>query len=218
MRLHPKKWKDMSNYLVHFTKDKEGVDPYLSMLGICSRQVLSPKSEFGIGKGKAPANTQQKSVCFSEVPPGQWSRLVDRRATKFGIGFTKEFVLSKGGGPIWYAWKDTPHYYALQDMMHQAKGDAEAPIWSLTPLIDAPGKYGANDYLFDWEREWRHVGDMGFRTEDVEFLLLDEENHQVARKFFEDAEYENMGPAYHCPYIDPSWSMERILEALSNFG
>ena len=64
------------------------------------------------------------------------------------------------------------------------------------------------------EREWRHIGDFSFAPEDVSFLMIPEELHAHARRFFEDALNEHNGPAYLCPYIDPRWGKEKILEAL----
>lgn len=214
MRMHPDNWDDMSNYVVHFTKGGEGENDYGTMMSIYWSGVLRPMRRFGLGKAKAPDSSEQGAVCFSEIPPGHWERLVARRGTKYGLAFKKEFVLSRGGGPIWYAWKDTPHWHALQNMMTAAVGDPEALIWRLTPLIDAPGTYGASDYAFDWEREWRHVGPFSFDPCDVAFLLIPEALHESARDFFENARLDNLGPAYLCPYVDPSWSKDRIIGEL----
>lgn len=214
MRLHPDNWDDMSNYVVHFTMGGEGENDYGTMMSIYWSGVLRPMRRFGVGKAKAPESLEQGAVCFSEIPPGHWDRLVSRRGTKYGLAFTKEYVLSKGGGPIWYAWKDTPHWHALQEMMTVAAGDPSALIWRLTPLIDAPGSYGASKYAFDWEREWRHVGLFPFSPCDVAFLLIPEELHESARDFFENARSDNLGPAYLCPYVDPSWSKDRIIKEL----
>lgn len=215
MKYHPDNWNDMSNFVVHFTKGTEGKDDYHSMMGIYSQQVLLAKKRFGIGKDKAPQECTQQAVCFSEIPPGHWHRLVERRETKYGLAFTKEFILSRGGSPVWYAWKGTPPQQTLQNMMAQACGNPSAPIWDLTPFIDAPGTYGKSDYLFDWEREWRHLGSLSFGPEDVAFLLIPEELHSAAYGFFENAQAENLGPAYFCPYVDPLWSRDLILETLN---
>jgi hypothetical protein len=214
MRSHPTSWEDMSDYVVHFTKGGSGKDDYWTMMRIYGICRLEPGHRFGIGKDRAPIKCEQKAVCFSEIPPGQWRRLEDRRGTKYGLAFEKRLILARGGGPIWYAWKDTLHWYALQAMMDAADGDPEASIWRITPMIDAPGTYGGRDYLFDWEREWRHVGPMAFAPEDVAFLLIPEELHSAARGFFENVYREHIGPAYFCPYVDPSWDRDRIIDAL----
>lgn len=215
MRSHPTSWTDMSNYVVHFTKGGTEKDDYATMMNIYWSCTLKPGRRFGIGKNKAPLSSEQGAVCFSEIPPGQWNRLEERRGTKYGLAFSKQFVISQGGGPIWYAWKETPHWHALQGMMDAAAKNPDAPVWRITPMIDAPGTYGGRDYLFDWEREWRHVGPMSFEPEDVAFLLIPEEMHSAAKIFFEKAYKEHIGPAYFCPYVDPSWDRKRIIDVLN---
>jgi hypothetical protein len=214
MKAHPHTWDDMSNYVVHFTRGGGGRNDYETMMSIYASRILKAGRRFGIGKEKAPVGICQEAVCFSEIPPGQWQRLAEQRETKYGLAFTKQFIRSRGGGPIWYVWKGTLHWRTLQDMMTSAAGDAGASIWKLTPMIDAPGDYGETEYYFDWEREWRHIGSMAFSTDDVAFLLIPEELHSSARSFFETARYENLGPAYLCPYVDPSWSKVRIINEL----
>ena len=90
--------------------------------------------------------------------------------------------------------------------MTSEESNPAANIWKITPFIDAPGKYGKEErsYFFDWEREWRHVGPFSFRPEDVAFLLIPQEFHELARSFFEDCLYEHTGPSYLCPYVDPT--------------
>lgn len=194
------------------TTDDNG---YKTMLRILAGRSLVPAKRFGIAKQVAPKESIQEAVCFSEIPPGEWGRLHLRRKTKYGIGFRKDFLLRDGGGPIWYAWKDTPHWSGLPQMMKEARKDPHAPIWKVTPMIDAPGKYGASSYMFDWEREWRHVGKYSFVPSEVAFLLIPEELHDAARGFFLYTRENNLGPAYFCPYVDPSWDRDRILKALS---
>lgn len=212
MRSHPTSWDDMSNYVVHFTKGGDLGDDYDTIMSIYSSGVLKAQSSFGIGRSRAPEGADQSAVCFSEIPPGEWGRLVARRKTKYGLAFTKQFVVDRGGGPIWYAWKGTPQAYSLDDMMNRAATDETAPIWAITPMIDSPG----DTYQFDWEREWRHCGDLRFSPSDVSFLLIPENIHTSAWGFFEDAQREHLGPAYFCPYIDPAWDRRRILNELAS--
>lgn len=214
MPIYPHNWEDMSNYVVHFTRGGKAMDDYKTMLSILGGQRLIPKNEFGIGRRFAPDLSSQRAVCFSEIPPGQWNRLSERRETKYGIGFAKSFVVSKGGGPIWYVYNDSPQLLNLQRIMRASHSDSAAPIWKLTPLIDAPGEYSGSPYYFEWEREWRNIGEFSFEVDEVAFLLIPEELHCDAKSFFEDACRENTGPAYFCPYIDPTWERDRILETL----
>ena len=214
MRDYPSTWTDISDFVVHFTKGGDEEDDYRNMLGIYWDHVLKPKKAFGIGRKFCPAPESQLAVCFSEIPPGEWARLKKRRETKYGIGFRKSFVISNGSGPIWYVWKESSQWFVLQDMMRRETSNAAADIWKLTPFIDAPGEYGSSQYFFEWEREWRHVGEFAFEPKDVAFLLIPEELHEAARGFFEECLHEHTGPSYLCPYVDPTWDRDRILEIL----
>src|SRR5690606_32881850 len=152
-------------------------------LSICySCELIS--APFGVGRNKAPDRDSQRAVCFSEIPPGQWSRLAEMRRSEYGIAFTKEFLVSRGAGAIWYARRDTPHHRALYELMEAASGDPTSPVWRCTPMIDEPGptKRGSS-YEFEWEREWRVLGNLNFIPEDVSFLLLPEQDHDAARTF-----------------------------------
>lgn len=206
----------MSNYVVHFTHGGEQENDYENIISICYNMVLRPKRAFGIGTKFAPDKLSQQAVCFSEIPPGAWHRLSERRKTSYGIGFTKKFIQSQGGGQIWYVDKGSPHRAAIQRMMKNSINDPKADVWKLTPMIDAPGTYSSGPYYFEWEREWRHVGPLEFKPRDVAFLLIPEKLHGIARTFFEDAEHGNYGPAYLCPYVDPKWPRQRILAALKS--
>jgi hypothetical protein len=212
----PANWTDMSNYIVHFTKKGPQKSEVEAMFSIYTQRKLKARSSFGIGR-KAPSAVSQKTVCLSEIPAGKWRRIVEQRESSYGMGFSKDFIVGKGGGPIWYAWRGTPHWRALQAQMAVAAKDPASPIWRLTPMIDAPGQHGKRRYEFDWEREWRVVGDLNFRTEDVAFLFLPESRHQEAEAFFEGVARENVGPSYNCPFIDPLWTRKQVNQAIRTF-
>ena len=75
MREYSLTWKDMSDFVVHFTKGSDSEDAYRNMMGIYWDHVLKPKNSFGMGKRLCPDPKSQFAVCFSEVPPGEWERL-----------------------------------------------------------------------------------------------------------------------------------------------
>lgn len=212
-------WRDMSEYVVHFTKDRSEVNAYSAMMSILAQRQLVPGGRFGIAKGinlgLAPG---QESVCFSEIPLDRLDRLVDRWS-RFGIGFRQEFIAAAGGGRVWYVDRGTEIAHWISALMHGPPGAGrpppDAPIWHLTPFIDFPGTYGETQYRFEWEREWRLPGNLRFTEADVEFLFIPEESHVVARGFFRDVRQQNLGPAYECPFIDPLWPEADIQLALS---
>jgi hypothetical protein len=185
------------------------------MMRILGGRRLAARSPFGFVRDRAPDPDTQKAVCFSEAPLHLLGRIADRRS-EFGIVFRKDFIRRAGGNPILYAYRDGAVAAAIQQLVDAAGGDPGAPIWRLTPFVDRPGQYGATSYFYEWEREWRCVGDVVFETSDVAFLVIPETSHAAARLFFEDARRQDIGPCYDCPYIDAHWPLERIAPLLQD--
>ncbi len=96
-------WKDMSKYVVHFAKADPPKTAYDNAISILYGRRIIAANAFGAGRNLAPA---RKSVCFSEVPLHHLKRLADVRG-RHGIGFRKEYIVDRGGGPILYAYKDS---------------------------------------------------------------------------------------------------------------
>ncbi|TKT81019.1 hypothetical protein [Aquamicrobium sp. LC103] len=112
--------------------------------------------------------------------------------------------------PLLYAYQDTPHAKSMRMLIEGAVGKPDDPIWKIAPFVDQPGQYGSASYFFEWEREWRHSGNLAFKEEDPAFLIIPEDLHQAARDFFDNAEQEQLGRNYKCPFIDPYWGLEKI--------
>lgn len=207
-------WLDLSDYVVHFARGEKG---YGTMMSILWSQVIKRgPNAFGCAvKQKGLDPESQRAVCFSETPLGFLHRLVKRRGTSYGIGFSKTFILNMGGAPLWYLQLGTPQQKLIREIMKGASSpfDSSHPIWQLTPFIDFPSGRPFT-YDFRWEREWRVCADVRFGVEDVAFLFLPEHNHEAARGFFQAARDENTGPAYLGTYIDPSWKVEKVAETL----
>jgi hypothetical protein len=144
-------------------------------------------------------------------------RLADARSL-YGIVFKKELVIHRGANPIMYAYKDHDMIAALKEIIASAKDKPDHPIWRVTPYVDAPGSYGNSNYFFEWEREWRKVGDFNFCEDEVEFLIVPEKLHKKARAFFDKAKAENLGPCYTCPFIDPYWKRKKIKPLLPKYA
>jgi hypothetical protein len=197
-------------------QDRTGYHPWIDILG--GRELRAGLKPLGAARRVPGIEGTQRCVCFSEIPLDMLDRLIQRRSL-YGIGFPKEFIVSKGGAPLWYLDKDgaqAPIIRAQIDERVAAGVDPDDPFWELTPFIDNPGNYAGRPYRFEWEREWRVIGDMTFHEEDVAFLFLPEDDHDKARQFFAEVESEHSGPAYLGPYIDPRWDIQRIQDALKN--
>ncbi len=216
MKKDETQWHDMSEYVVHFTRDYNGHSAYDNMMSILGTGILRARNAFGIARHKAPCQTQHV-VCFSEIPMHLVSRLAHRRGP-YGIGFTKSFLREHGGAPVWYIERDSPAARSIDQLVALAmSGDpaVAAPIWTITPFVDVPGDYSGRRYRFEWEREWRHIGHLSFSVEHATFLVIPESLHGAARSFFDEARDEHTGPCYDCPFLDPSWNRDRINAALA---
>ena len=132
------------------------------------------------------------------------------KRSEYGIVFRKNLVIQRNGNPILYAYKDQPLTKALKKLVTMAGEDTKNPIWNVTPFVDAPGTYAYGSYFFEWEREWRKVGDFTFTTDEVAFLIIPEQLHILAKDFFIDARENNLGPSYDCPFIDAHWTWEKL--------
>jgi hypothetical protein len=213
-------WLDLSDFVVHFTKAGHGQGPYFTAMSILSsRTLIRGPGTFGAARKIASITESQRAVCFSEVPIGYLSRIAERRESRFGVGFTKRFILDHGGAPLWYLEQGTAAANAFNSMVYAASQfpiQIDNPIWKLTPFVDYPsGPESPFKYDFRWEREWRIAGDLHFKQTDVAFLLIPEDSHAAARSFFADAEAQNLGPSYVCPFIDPTWTVDQVKAALS---
>ncbi|QOZ07512.1 abortive infection system antitoxin AbiGi family protein [Bradyrhizobium sp. CCBAU 51765] len=210
-------WTDMSDYVVHFARDYEQKSAYENVLSILASRVIKAKNPFGLVREKAPDPKSQRVVCFSEIPLHRLRRLAEARS-EYGVVFRKDFVIHRGANPIMYAYKDHDVTAALKKIAKGAKKDPDHPIWTITPFVDAPGKYGNSTYFFEWEREWRKIGHFKFSEDDVAFLIIPESSHKAARGFFDNAKIENLGPCYDCPFIDPFWSLKMIKPLLPTYA
>ena len=215
--VHVSGWDDTSEFITHFTKDGDSSDALNNFLSILGNQRLIAKNVFGMKRH--PLNPK-KTVCFSEIPPDQLRKMIVRRSL-YGIGFRKSYAAGRGINPIWYVEKDGALYAAIRCLAERAEQNcavADDPVWSILPFIDAPGIYNDREYRFEWEREWRHVGDFHFLSDDVVFIVMPESEHAITSNFLADMNgpIEESGfPPYNCPYIDPMWDKKRILDALN---
>lgn len=215
-------WSDMSEHVVHVVRGSSATEAYANVISILANGILLARNPFGAARGAAPDVASQNCVCFSEVPVDLLSRIIERRLPRdrsawHGIAFSKPFLTARGGGPVMYAYDGTPQAEAVRKLVLRAQGSRDAPsdpIWQLTPFVDLPGRHGS--YYFEWEREWRHVGNLSFRPEDVSFLLMPEEYHVAARDFFDEAARNETGPAYRCPFLDATWDRARCVAALAS--
>lgn len=198
---------DMSEYVVHFTKKTDESDVASVCKLILAQKVILAKKSWGTDKSQIEC---PKSVCFTEVPLHELRRFISKYG-EFGIGFRKEHIVGKGGGPIMYAYSETRQSEIFKNLARNTRGNKDDPIWKLAPFVDHPGKTaGVGSYFFEWEREWRHIGDLEFSESDPAFFIFPEENHKYFREFM-DGKNDEKFPRYSgVPFISIKWSKEQI--------
>lgn len=113
-------WRDMSDYIVHFTKDDGGQSAYDAMLSILATGHVEARQAFGCATNVNGLRSSQQSACFSEIPLDMLDRLVERRRSRHGIGFHQATAIARGAGRVWYLDRETPQHTAFDDMMRSA--------------------------------------------------------------------------------------------------
>src|SRR5690606_8484326 len=93
------KWRDMSDYLVHFTETPE------TLRQILLEGRVHAGGPHGWGRDIKEVRDGHLSACFSEIPLDQLDRL-RRRHGPYGVGFCREFIRQAGGARVWYLDKD----------------------------------------------------------------------------------------------------------------
>ena len=105
-------------------------------------------------------------------------------------------------------------------MVETAKSNPDDPIWKLAPFVDRPGWYqgfcGDRKYFFEWEREWRHVGDLSFQDTDLSFLVLPEDEHLKLRMYLsEESRGIDLSSYSSIPFVCLNWEKSKIQDTLS---
>lgn len=179
------KWRDMSDYLVHFT------DTIDNLRSIIFTGEVKAINSYGWGRRITEVLEKHRSACLSEIPLDMLDRLVSRHG-QFGIAFRKQLVLDSGGSRVWYLNEGYATSTFLQNVVNQlyVTQDFANDFWKLTPFIDI---VIPNKYEWDWEREWRVPGGLNFNLEDVAFLVIPS---TLGLQFVEDLGIE-------APFIDP---------------
>jgi hypothetical protein len=217
---------DFSQYVVHFTKDASTIsaadetDPTLKGISeqTASQRLMSMLTERRIRATRMPW-TKRPAICFTE---STWGGLLHHsmQYSPFGVGFSKAFLFSRGGGPAIYM---TP---GLLEHQKNHAGEGNLPfdphVYAfLTPFMPAyapkayKDKFWRRDKPIDYthEREWRVPHDLDFDHSDVAFIIVNRyEDMAAADKKLKDAisrdkwiimenykKIEELWPTHHLP-------------------
>jgi hypothetical protein len=190
----------MSDHLVHLADERAQLD------GILNQGAINAAPLGAVAKHPAIEKLpSQRSCSLSEIPLDRLDRLAQQHG-RYGVGFSKDFILSKNGARVWYLDQGVAVERALFESRRTdwyQEPDVDDIVWHLTPFID----YLTPSHRFEWEREWRVLDGLSFERADVRFLFGPEQEHAEL--------LAELGLSV--PIVDAAWvDEERIQSALSS--
>jgi hypothetical protein len=211
------KKRDYSPFLVHLTKDckdeqsnslKPARDVLSLILNCKSLRAFNHFCYFSPSIAASNDNKLQdrfKVVCFTETPIDQIDLLLsevierDFKPKPYGLVFTKDYIRSKRGNPVFYIIKEIakPLWSPLYERLRKKELSEEVCV----PLALMTVCEEGNDW--HWEREWRIVGDLKFELSDIYCVLCPEEEIALFEKRYSDV-----------IFISPIWGTNKILDKL----
>lgn len=207
---------DLATFLVHLTKEP---DPKANLLAMLTSGLIEARTPMGwaaraaVRLGVDAANSQ-KAVCFSETPLEHCYTLFQEIAGRrerfkpYGLAFTKVVARRKAVNPVWYIDMSVGRTWVLRNALDAIQAEATVdeatflahPGSQVFPFCEPMGVWSAvSKREFWWEREWRHIGDLAFRTGELALILAPEEDHP---------DFERIVPG---KTVDPAWSLERMI-------
>lgn len=233
----PKDRDDVSSFVVHLTR-RYGTDSALqSLVSILDDRTIEARnphclfsplfSQLGFS---ALLKSKFKTVCFTETPLNQITPLCRKipgrqiELEPYGLVFYRDYLLERGGGPAFYINSDgteirdylieqfREHFNGIKSLKkfkrHQRRRHEQ--IIQYYSFINKMG----HRYDFSWEREWRFVGDLSFKYEDVVAIIA-----RLPSRLKTEIKKRIKGPRARSvrklPIISPDWGYERIVDELS---
>jgi hypothetical protein len=205
-------WRDMSEYVVHFTGDRQ------ALVDILLNDRIEARTPFGWARevDGTDATPTQRSVCLSEVPLDMLDRLVARHGSH-GLGFKRTDLVTDNAAPVWYVEMDTRLARAL-DRLRQAgldDPDLRDSVFTVTRYIDKVGEFpNGQVYRFEWEREWRVPRRLDLWPGGPLFLFAPDSDHRWLGKVLAGRTSQALANGL-LPLIDPTWDDNNIQQVLA---
>lgn len=220
---------DLSTFVVHLTrKTDDGKTPRQNLRSIIRNQTIEARTPFGPAAGHLEGEDldSQNCVSFSETPLEYLYCLTQKipkrrfKLSSYGLAFAKMTARRRGINPVWYVditpghdWLMNPINELIKQTCERSRRFRRTRLSKICPYIEQMGSgMGARGYgyrkEFWWEREWRHRGDFSFFMSDLVFCLCPESR-------IEEFEEMTRRPARKIRFVDPKWSLERIIAHLA---
>jgi len=219
---------DLSRFVIHLTRDdvpheldelldvtpQSACKKLLSILKGKRIEASNPHCVHGKRLNELPqgARNSFNVVCLTEVPLEQihlLTREIEGRKVKmqpYGLVFERSFIIQSGGQPAIYLNNYHGNRYmrdAANELFNLCKQEgSQHTATRLLPLINTMQE----SYDFAWEREWRMVGDLHFKHEDIVAIILPNEGED---------DFKHAAAARCIPVISPGWTYEQVVSELS---
>jgi hypothetical protein len=166
---------DIGDYLIHFTGRTGGRVSEVPDT-ICEQDAAARLRSILLS-GRIQAFPQFGAPlpvsCFTEsVPSSVLSLIREARYTPHAVGFAKQFIFARGGGPVWYVRGD--QWRSAHGNLSQEHRSMTVRYWP--GAEPSEGETLSSDLLgpSEWlqEREWRLIGDTSFSSLNVAFVIV----------------------------------------------
>ncbi len=229
---HPASRDDLSRFLIHLTRDYEGVSAENNLISILKMRKIQARNahclfKHDLAKLRLSSTLQKRftTVCFTEAPLPQIKRLIAKVAGRqiqlqpYGLVFDKDFLLARGASPAIYVnAKGTQlrdyllvefrkQFEKIKTLRSLKKSEQEyyesiVQYYSLINII-------SNNYDFTWEREWRLTGDLAFKYLKL-IAIIAEDPDDFESLCEEQLPKQKFRYIQMLPIISPEWSYEDI--------
>ncbi len=233
---HPRMRDDISQFLVHLTRDYENRTAIDNLIHILGRQKIEARNPHCLVTHKLEQmgfnsflRRKFNTVCLTETPLHQISKLlqdVPGRRIKlqpYGLVFKRAKLQNQGASPAIYinSYGTSLRNYLLTEFdktfsditkYRDLEEDSQYPneIIQYYALINIM----SNKCDFSWEREWRMCGNLCFEYKDIVAIIADD--LEQFQETYSDR-YSSSWSRYisRIPVIKPSWSYEEIIMQMS---
>jgi hypothetical protein len=214
---------DISQYLVHLTKDTDdGKSAKENLISILKGGQIEARKHHCLFSPKLRKEDEEiqklfNVVCLTETPLEKIHLLTNIKGRKinlrpFGVVFTKEAVINKQGNPAMYVYGANKILIKFMKQMYREFIEAanEDPdeigdfdrLGSLVNIV----KTGHD---FHWEREWRVKEKLVFQLSDIYAVIAPETDHKSIRNAVD------IDVMKYVLFIDPRWNMEQLVDNMS---
>lgn len=234
--LHPSHREDLSRFLVHLTRDSDGVSARDHLVSILRSKTIEARNAHCLfmhqfeNLGFSDVLTRRfNTVCFTETPLTQIHRLTGaipgRRIelSGYGLVFLKDALIERGVCPAVYLnakgtglreyllslFRDD--FRAVKKFKTLKKAQAEhyesiIQYYSLINII-------ASNYDFAWEREWRHSGSFDFLYRDIVAIIA--EAPDSFEPYYKKRLLKVSMHLDKIPILSPASSYEDVVQSMS---